>query len=200
MSAPGGVLEHVGKQEDQNQKEDHAKGENRTADVEFRAQDLKQGGLGRDLLAAYCFIFRVKEVGRQNDLPHAERDDERGQFHHGDQPAVDRSDQRAEAKAARNRETRRQTVAEGKLTHHHRRDDGDCADAEVNARGQNDKALRCGDDPDDLHLLQDERQREGRELGPQQHPENNDRGQKDDQRDECRRHMQGVMDLSDKSG
>jgi hypothetical protein len=72
-------------------------------------------------------------------------------------------DRGAAGEAAGDREFRRQAVAEGELAHDHRGQHHDRADRQVDARGQDHEALRRRDDADDLHLLQDQRQREGRE-------------------------------------
>ena len=69
----------------------------------------------------------------------------------------------ADGEAAEDRDRRRDAVAEGELAHDDRAQHHDRADREVDAGGQDHQRLRRADDADDRHLLQDQRQREGRE-------------------------------------
>ncbi|MNE62996.1 hypothetical protein D3C80_1583180 [compost metagenome] len=116
-----------------------------------------------DILGADRLIRGIKEVGRQHDLPHAERDDEGRQAHARDQYAIDETAECANGETTENGKLRRQAIAEGKLPHDDGRQNHDRADRKIDARRQDDQRLRCANDADDRDLLQDEGQREGRE-------------------------------------
>jgi hypothetical protein len=71
----------------------------------------------------------------------------------------------------------------GELAHDHRGQHHDGADGEIDARGQDDQRLRCPDDADDRHLLEDKRQCEGREeLASEYQAEDGERQDEDDER------------------
>ncbi len=82
MPAPGRVVQYVPEQRDQQHHGNHAIGEDGIADLEGLAEELKQRRLRADLLAADRFIGGIQEVGGEEDLPGAQRDDEGWQLHH----------------------------------------------------------------------------------------------------------------------
>ena len=85
-------------------------------------------------------------------------------------------------------------IAKSKLSHDDRRNHGYGTDAEINPGRQDHKALRRRDDPDNLNLLQDERQGKGREeFTAKQNPENDDRRDKNDQGNKRWGRVQGMM-------
>ena len=66
MAPPGRVSERIGKDDDQAEHEDHAHRENRASRcIELRSEELKEGGVGLDILAADGFVRGIDEVGRQ---------------------------------------------------------------------------------------------------------------------------------------
>ncbi len=198
MAAPCGVFQHIGQDHHQEHHEDNTQRENRAANLYLGAQKLEQRRIGGDVLTADGFIGRVKEIGRQNDLPHAQCHNEGRQLHAGDQPAVQRANRRPEGKATGNGNDGRQAVAKSELPHDHGGNHRDGPHAQINARRQDDKGLRRRNDANDLNLLQDQRQGKGREeLVAKHRAKDGNRSHQDDQRHQRGRCVQRVVEAAD---
>ncbi|MNY12429.1 hypothetical protein D3C86_1455100 [compost metagenome] len=163
MAAPGGAVQHIPEQGDQQNHGDDAIGEDRVAETDIGAEELQDRRLLGNVLGPDRLIRGIEEVGRKHDLPHAKRDDEGRQAHARNQHAVDEAAKCADGETTENGKLRRKTVTEGKLPHDDGGQNHDRADRKVDARRQDDKRLRGANDADDRNLLQDEGQREGGE-------------------------------------
>ena len=76
VPAPGRVVENVVQHQDEDHHGDGAEREHRAADTETGSEELQYRCLRLDVLRADRLVGRIEEVCRENDLPHAERDDE----------------------------------------------------------------------------------------------------------------------------
>jgi hypothetical protein len=82
------VVEHVPEHQNQHDHGDDAIGEDGVADADIVAEPLQERRLRLDVLRAYGFIGRIQEIGGQNDLPGAQRDNEGRQLDPRNQPAI----------------------------------------------------------------------------------------------------------------
>ena len=162
MTAPCGRAQHIGQHQNQSDHQDHTQWEHRAAELQLIAKELQERRVIGDVLTADRLIIRIQVVGRQNDLPHAQRYDERRQLHAADQPAVHSADRCAHGQTTGNSRRRRHAIAEGKLAHDYGTEDRNRANRQVNTCRQNNQGLRRSQNTYDLHLLQDQRQSKGR--------------------------------------
>ena len=195
------MVENVVQHQDEHHHGDGAEREHRAADTETGSEELQYRCLRLDVLRADRLVGRIEEVCRENDLPHAERDDEGRQLDPRDEPAVDEAAGTADREAAQDGNGWRQAVSEGELPHDDGREHHDRADREVDTGSENDKGLRRADDADDRDLLQDQRQCEGREeLGAKDDAEADHRRDQHDQRHAGGVGVQGMLDTVQRGG
>ena len=140
VPAEGGVVEDVPDQRGQKQHQDRAVGQPGAGELDGGAHELEEGCGRLDLLLPDGLALRVPEVERAEDAPGAERDDERRQRRRVTRRPLIRP------QASPVTRPRRKAIGTGRpthreLAHHHRGEDHDRADREVDAGGEDDQGL-----------------------------------------------------------
>src|SRR5438045_2192891 len=164
-------------------------------EIDTGAEPLQEGGGGLDVLLADGFAARIVNVERAEDAPGTERHDEGRQLEERDQHAVDRSTSRADGKTQGKSDPQRHAVDHRGPAHHHRAENHDDTDREIDAGGENYKRLGDAEDRNDGDLLEHQRQVEwSEELGADNGAEDE---KPEDENDEGNRGREGVEEMLD---
>ncbi len=153
---------------------------------------LQKRRLFVDVLHADGFALRIERVQRADDAERAQGHDEGRHLQPRDQRAVEEAERGAAKETERKGKDRRHAVEHGESSHHHRGDDHDDADRQIDACGQNHQGLANAENARDHHLGQDSRHVAGRgeahwidRHAEQQAQRQHDEG--DSRRIECRK-------------
>ena len=152
VAAIGGAVEDVPDDGRDREHEERAPHDAGAADCDLIAHDLQEPGLLLDVLHADRFALRIVRVERPDDAERAERDDERRHLEPRHQNPVEIAEGGADQETDRKGDKRRNAAVNGQASHHHRRNDHDDADREIDARRQDDEGLADADNADDHHL------------------------------------------------
>ena len=92
VPSPCGGSEHIGQDEDQQDHEYDAEGEGGARpNLKLVPKNWSSGASVSMSWTADGFVLGIEVVRGKDDLPHAQCDDEGGQFHAAHEPAIDRS-------------------------------------------------------------------------------------------------------------
>ena len=157
-------------------------------------KNFSDGAGAVDGLAADRLAARVRDHQRVEDVPGAERDDERRQPEPRHEQPVDEPAQGRHEKAERDREERGHADRHGQLAHDDRPEHHDRADRQVDPGGQDDQRLGGGQEADDGDLLDDQGEVERREEAlAGDDPEHGHADREDDDRHHRRVAVQEVL-------
>ena len=183
VAAEGGVVQHVPQHDIEHDHRHDAEGDDRAAQLEADAEDVEPRGRGGHIGLAHRLVGRIDQTYGHDDVPGAQRHDERRQAKPGNEEAVGETAEPCDREARDQGQDRGHAVADHHVAHDDEGQHHHDADGKVDAGGQHDECLCRREDTHDRDLLHDERQRVGREeLLALRDAEEEDEADQNDQR------------------